>query len=186
MQPVERIASRIFIMRGQRVIIDSDLALLYGVQTRRLNEQVRRNLLRFPSDFMFQLTDQELARLMSQFATSKPGRGGVRKRPLAFTEHGALMAATVLNSPRAIEVSVFVVRVFVQMREGMAGHRELGKRLDELERKLGTHDRTIALSRRSACSRSRRARRGGASASCSETPYARSGRCRAAAYNGGR
>ena len=106
-------------------------------------EQVRRNADRFPPDFAFQLSDQELARLMSQFATSKPGRGGVRKRPLAFTEHGALMAASVLNSPRAIEVSVYVVRAFVHMRDALATHRELGKRLDELESKVGTHDRAI-------------------------------------------
>ena len=93
---------------------------------------------------MFQLTDQELARLMSQIATSKPGRGGVRKRPLVFTEHGALMAATVLNSPRAVDVSVFVVRAFLRMREAIGAHAEVAKRLDELENRIGTHDRAIA------------------------------------------
>lgn len=89
------------------------------------------------------MTNQELASFMSQIATSKPGRGGTRKLPLVFTEHGAIMAAAVLNSPRAIEVSVYVVRAFVQMREALVAHNEIGKRLDELERKVGTHDRAI-------------------------------------------
>ena len=112
---IEAIASRIVVLRGQRVMLDADLAALYGVTTKRLNEQVRRNLERFPSDFMFQLTNQEVAILKSQFATSS--WGGKRKRPLAFTEHGALMAAMVLNSPRATEVSVYVVRAFVELRD---------------------------------------------------------------------
>jgi hypothetical protein len=105
---------------------------------------VRRNLTRFTAEFMFQLTDQEFERLMSQFATSKQGRGGVRKRPLVFTEHGALMAATVLNSPRAIEVSIFVVRAFIGMPETLRLDAEIRRRLVELERKVGTHDRSIA------------------------------------------
>jgi hypothetical protein len=144
MRSAEGIASRIRAIRGRRVLLDADLAALYGVETRRLNEQVRRNLARFPEEFVFRLTDQELASLMSQIATSKRGRGGLRKRPLAFTEHGAIMAATILNSPRAVEVSVFVVRAFVQMREALTANREIGRRLDELERKVGTHDRAIA------------------------------------------
>jgi hypothetical protein len=139
----DRIADRICTLRGARVILDADLARLYGVETRRLNEQVRRNLARFPREFMFQLTIQEVADLMSQIAISKPGRGGTRKLPLAFTEHGAIMAATVLNSRRAIEVSVFVIRAFVQMRVQLAASKLLGKRLDELERRVGTHDRAI-------------------------------------------
>ncbi|MGQ0511861.1 MAG: ORF6N domain-containing protein [Betaproteobacteria bacterium] len=143
MQPPDRIAERIVTLRGLRVILDSDLAALYGVQTRRLNEQVRRNLGRFPPEFMFQLTNHELMRLMSQFATSKTGRGGVRKPPLAFTEFGALMAATVLNSPEAIEVSVHVVRAFVRMREALESHTEIARQLANLERKVGTHDRAI-------------------------------------------
>lgn len=143
MDSLERISDRILVLRGARVILDADLAFLYGVQTRRLNEQVRRNLKRFPPEFMFRMTNQEFAALMSQIATSKPGRGGLRKRPFVFTEHGAIMAATVLNSSLAIEVSVYVVRAFVRMRDTLATHRELGKRLDELERKLGTHDRAI-------------------------------------------
>lgn len=146
--PVERIARAILMVRGHKVLLDEDLAALYGVQTRRLNEQVRRNLARFPADFMFQLTDEEYAALISQIATSKPGRGGRRKLPLAFTEHGAIMAAAVLNSPRAIEVSVYVVRAFVQLRELLAGHAQLAQRLDELEtrieQRLTTHDQAIA------------------------------------------
>ena len=105
----ERIESRILLVRGHKVLLDADLAALYGVQTRRLNEQVRRNLARFPADFMFQLTDAEFELLMSQFATSNPGRGGRRKRPLVFTEHGAPMAATVLNSARAPRAVAWVV-----------------------------------------------------------------------------
>ncbi|MGH8672835.1 MAG: ORF6N domain-containing protein [Burkholderiales bacterium] len=143
MQPVERIESRILVLRGHKVILDADLARLYGVETRRLNEQVRRNPSRFPPEFMFQLSDQELARLMSQIAISKPGRGGTRKAPLAFTEHGIIMAATVLNSPRAIEVSVYVVRAFVQMREAVVAHKEIARRMDALERKVGSHDRAV-------------------------------------------
>jgi hypothetical protein len=142
-EPADEIAKRIRVICGHRVLLDADLAALYGVETRRLNEQVRRNLARFPAEFMFQLTDQELGRLMSQFATSKPGRGGLRKRPLAFTEHGALMAATVLNSPAAIEVSILVIRAFVGMRETIRADAKFQKRLSELESKVGTHDRSI-------------------------------------------
>jgi len=133
--PVEPIAQSIVVVRGQKVLLDEDLAALYGVETRRLNEQVRRNLDRFPADFMFQLDDAEYAALISQIATSKPGRGGRRKLPLAFTEHGAIMAATVLNSPRAVEVSVYVVRAFVRLRETLASSRELAAKLDALEQK---------------------------------------------------
>ena len=142
MQPVERIASRILTIRERRVILDADLASLYGVPAKRLNEQVRRNLRRFPPDFMFQLDNQEVAILKSQNATSS--WGGRRKLPLAFTEHGAIMAATVLNAPRAIEASVFVVRAFVAMRESIVAHKEIARRLDALERKVGTHDHGIA------------------------------------------
>jgi hypothetical protein len=128
-------------VRGQRVLLGADLAILYGVDTKALTQAVRRNAARFPQDFAFLLTKQEFANLKSQIVTSS--WGGVRKAPMAFTEHGALMAAAVLNSPRATEVSVHVVRAFVQMRNAFATHRELGNRLDELERKVGTHDRAI-------------------------------------------
>ncbi|MDR0776066.1 MAG: ORF6N domain-containing protein [Azonexus sp.] len=133
--PIERIAQAIVVIRGQKVLLDEDLAALYGVETRRLNEQVRRNAERFPTDFMFQLDDAEYAALISQIATSKSGRGGRRKLPLAFTEHGAIMAATVLNSPRAVEVSVYVVRAFVRLRETLASNQELAAKLDALEQK---------------------------------------------------
>ena len=143
---IEAIASRIVTLRGERVLLDSDLATLYGVETRRLNEQVRRNRRRFPADFIFRLTRKELNNLMSQFATSR--WGGRRKLPYAFTEHGAIQAATILNTRRAVEVSVYVVRAFVRLRGVLAANRELAKRLEELEarieRKLDTHDRVIA------------------------------------------
>lgn len=146
--PVEHIAGAILILRGRRVLLDTQLAALYGVTTARLNQQVRRNLQRFPADFMFQLSAEEHAALMLQNATSKPGRGGRRKLPLAFTEHGAIMAATVLNSKRAVEMSIYVVRAFVQLRDLLASNKELARRLDELEariaRKLATHDQAIA------------------------------------------
>lgn len=139
------IARQILVIRGQKVMLDADLAALYGVQTRRLNEQVRRNAERFPEDFVFQTSPAEFASLKSQFATSS--WGGTRKLPLAFTEHGAIMAAMVLNSPRATEVSVYVVRAFVQLRDTLLTHKELAKRLNELEsrleRKLATHDQAI-------------------------------------------
>ena len=131
--PLEAITQRIVVLREQKVLLDADLAALYGVETRRLNEQVRRNRARFPEDFIFELTVEEFANLKSQFATSS--WGGRRKLPMAFTEHGAIMAATVLNTPRAVEVSVYVVRAFVRLRELVGSHRELAKRLDELEEK---------------------------------------------------
>ncbi len=132
-QPVEDL---IHTLRGQRIILDSDLAKVYGVTTTRLNQQVRRNADRFPADFAFQVTADEFAGLMLQIATSKKGRGGRRKLPLAFTEHGAIMAANVLNSPRAVQMSVFVVRAFVKMREILGDNRHLAEKLAELERRL--------------------------------------------------
>jgi hypothetical protein len=133
--PIERIERSILILRGEKVILDSDLADLYGVTTKRLNEQVRRNRSRFPPDFMFQLTKEEFALLRSHFATSNPERGGRRHPPLAFTEHGALMAANVLSSSRAITASVMVVRAFVRLRQLLATHAELKRKLDELEKR---------------------------------------------------
>ena len=134
-----RISGSIVILRGHRVILDRDLAALYGVETRRLNEQVRRNRQRFPADFIFEVSNEEVRSLMSQFATSS--WGGARKRPLAFTEHGAIMAATVLNSPNAVEMSVYVVRAFVQFRTALSSTRELARRLDALERHQEATDR---------------------------------------------
>lgn len=141
---IERISHSILILQGQKVLLDEDLAALYGVSTKRFNEQVRRNLDRFPRDFMFQLKNQEVGALRSQFATLKLSRGQHRKYvPYAFTEHGAIMAASILNTPRAVEVSVFVVRAFLAMREKLASNQELAKKLQELERKVGTHDQAI-------------------------------------------
>jgi hypothetical protein len=133
----EDIGSQIVVLRGQKVLLDADLARLYAVTTKRLNEQVRRNPRRFPSDFVFRLTDQELRNLRSQFATSSSSVsswGGARYLPYAFTEHGALMAANVLNSRQAIEVAVFVVRAFVRLRETLAAHKDLAKKLEALEK----------------------------------------------------
>jgi ORF6N domain len=141
MQSHEQLARHILQLRGQRVILDLHLAQLYGVPTRRLNEQVRRNARRFPREFSFTLTNQEAAILKSHFATSS--WGGKRKPPRVFTEHGAIMAATILNSSRAIEMSVYVVRAFVQLRDTLSANAEIARRLDQLERKFGAHDRAI-------------------------------------------
>jgi phage regulator Rha-like protein len=132
---IEPVESLIHLIRGQRVILDSDLAQVYGVPTKRLNQAVKRNPDRFPADFAFQLANQEVAILRSQFVTSS-SYGGRRYLPFAFTEHGAIMAANVLNSPRAVQMSVFVVRAFVKMREVLAQNGHLAKKLAELERRL--------------------------------------------------
>ena len=133
----EAISLRIATVRGQRVILDADLAALYEVPTKRFNEAVKRNAGKFPADFMFQLSAEEWDSLRSQFATSSApaGRGGRRYLPRIFTEHGALMAATLLSSPRAVEVSIYVARAFVRLRELAASHLDLAKRLGELEEK---------------------------------------------------
>lgn len=138
--PVE---SRILVLRQQKVILDSDLAELYGVPVRQLNQAVKRNLERFPADFMFQLTAKEDLILRSQIVTSSSGYGGRRYLPYAFTEHGAIMAATVLNSPKAVEMSVFVVRAFVRLREMLGNNRQLASKINELEQRLETHDSAI-------------------------------------------
>ena len=132
--PVERIERAILLIRGEKVILDADLAELYGVPTGRLNEQVRRNGGRFPSDFMFQLTEEEFLALRSQIAISKAGRGGRRYSPYAFTEHGAIMAANVLSSERAVAASVMVVRAFVRLRQILSSHAELARQLKEMEK----------------------------------------------------
>ena len=139
--PVESITSRIFLVRGQKIMLDSDLAELYGVSTSRLNEQVRRNIDRFPNDFMFQLTDSEFSNLKSQIATSS--WGGRRKLPLVFTEQGVSMLSSVLHSEQAVQVNIAIMRAFVQLREMLSAHKELAHKLSELERKVGIHDQTI-------------------------------------------
>jgi len=142
--PIERIERRILLIHGRKVLLDGDLAEVYGVTTKRFNEQVRRNAARFPADFMFRLSAEQWRSLRSQIATLELGRGKHRKYlPWAFTEHGAIMAATTLNSPRATEVSVFVVRAFVRLRELLASNRELAKRLEQHEKQLAAHDQAI-------------------------------------------
>jgi hypothetical protein len=138
--PIEQ---RIFVVRGPKVILDSDLAELYGVTVKAFNQAVKRNAARFPADFILRLTPWEFACLRSQVVTSKAGRGGRRYLPFAFTEDGAIMAATVLNSTRAVEMSVFVVRAFVRLREVLAAHQQLANKIAELEAKLDTHDKSI-------------------------------------------
>jgi hypothetical protein len=142
---VEHITRTILLLRGQRVILDAELAALYGVTTKRLNEQVKRNAERFPEDFLFRLSRDETEALnRSQIATGSQKHRNPRFPPFAFAEHGAIMAATILNSPRAVEISVYVVRAFVQLRELLASNTELARRLDELEGKLEHHDEAIA------------------------------------------
>ncbi len=135
------LVGRIQVIRGQRVLLDADLAQLYEVETKRFNEQIRRNPTRFPPDFMFSLTAQEFAGLRSQTATSK--RGGRRYLPMVFTEHGAIMAASVLNSARAVEMSVFVVRAFVQLRDVLARDNALADKLTALEQRVTQHDHSL-------------------------------------------
>lgn len=141
--PEKRILRIILIIRGEKVILDSDLAALYGVETRRLNEQVRRNIDKFPEDFMFQLTNEEFANLKSQIATSSSGWGGRRKTPLVFTEHGALQAANVLNSAQANKMSVYIVRTFVRLREMALTNEKLARKVDQLEKRVSDHDEIL-------------------------------------------
>ena len=141
--PPERIERSILLIRGHKVILDSDLAELYGVTTKRLNEQVRRNLPRFPEDFMFQLTESETHLLRSQFATSKKGRGGRRYLPYAFTEQGVAMLSSVLNSERAIKVNIEIMRAFVRLRRILASHADLARKLEALEKKYDAQFKVV-------------------------------------------
>lgn len=140
-----QIEGRILVIRGQKVMIDSQLAELYGVSTKRLNEQVRRGIKRFPEDFMFQLTSKEYDGLRSQFATLETGRGLHRKYlPYAFTEQGVAMLSSVLKSGRAIEVNIAIMRAFVRLRGILVAHKELADKLAELELNFQSHDKSIA------------------------------------------
>lgn len=141
--PDELITNKIFVVRGKKVILDNDLAELYDVETRRLNEQVKRNIDRFPADFMFQLTDEEFENLKSQFATSS--WGGRRKLPHAFTEQDVAMLSGVLHSDRAIKVNIQIMRVFTRMRELLETHKEILAKLDNLERKDIEQEKKIIL-----------------------------------------
>lgn len=144
--PVQLIAARILVIRNQKVMLDADLAELYGVQTKRLNEQVKRNPARFPEDFMFQLSETEKQEVVTKCDHLHKLKFS-RTRPFAFTEHGAIQAANVLNSPQAVEMGVYVVRAFIRLRELIASNKELAQRLEELEqrmeRKLDSHDQAI-------------------------------------------
>jgi phage regulator Rha-like protein len=139
--PAEYVERRILSIRGQNVIIDADLAELYGVETRALNQAVRRNIDRFPEDFAFRLSSEEFKNLRSQ--TVIPSWGGRRTPPYAFTEHGAIMIANVLRSRRAIEMSVFVVRAFVRLRGILSSQIEMLRKLEELEDRVGEHDEAL-------------------------------------------
>ena len=140
----EQVERTILLIRGQRVMLDTDLAQLYGVSTKRLNEQVHRNKKRFPSDFMFQLTLEEIERLRSQFATLKTSRGQHRKyRPYAFTEQGVAMLSSVLHSECAIHVNIAIMRAFVQLREIIGSNKGLARRLTELEQKYDSQFRIV-------------------------------------------
>jgi ORF6N domain-containing protein len=139
----KKVGSKILVVRGHKVMLDSDLAELYGVTVKRLNQQITRNPKRFPADFLFTLTGAEYKNLRSQNATSSPSHGGRRYLPNVFTEHGAIMAASVLNSKRAIEMSIFVVRAFVQMREAVLANQRVAAKLAELESRIEHHDGEI-------------------------------------------
>ncbi len=139
---VGTIQQRILLIRGDKVIVDADLAEAYDVPTKRLNEQVKRNKGRFPADFMFQLTADEKSEVVANCDHLEKLKFS-KSLPYVFTEHGAIMAASVLNSPKAVEVSVFVVRAFVKLREVISGHKELALKMAQLERKLSAHDNQI-------------------------------------------
>jgi hypothetical protein len=141
---LDHIGTRIILVHGQKVLIDADLAALYGVQTRVLNQAVKRNRERFPSDFMFRLSPKELSIWRSQFVMSNlAAKMALRRPPFAFTEHGALMAATVLSSPRAIQASLYVVRAFIRLRDFLARHHDIARTLGEHGKRLTGHDTAI-------------------------------------------
>jgi len=141
----QHVENHIYRIRGQQVMLDSDLAALYGVPTYRLNEQVKRNLRRFPPDFMFQLSGVEWEVLISHFAISKAGRGGRRHRPYVFTEEGVAMLSTVLHSEQAIQVNIAIMRAFVKLRHAVLSNRDVARRVEKLEGKVEMHETDIRL-----------------------------------------
>ncbi len=142
--PEETIIEKIIILRGVKVMLDRDLAEMYGVETRTLNQAVNRNLSRFPEDFMFQLTDIEFASLISQFVISKkPGRGGTRKLPFAFTEQGVAMLSSVLNSETAIQVNIQIIRLFTKMKQLIIDNKDICVKMEKIEQQLLKHDGEI-------------------------------------------
>jgi phage regulator Rha-like protein len=144
--PLERIERRIYLIRGQKVMLDSGLAELYQVPTKQLNQAVKRNLDRFPEDFMFQLSDHELANWRSQIATSNPAaKMGLRRPPYAFTEHGVAMLSSVLNSARAVQMNILIIRAFVKLRETLATHKDLARKMEHLEATQKQHSSIITI-----------------------------------------
>lgn len=141
--PSEIIANKIYLIRGHKVMIDRDLAELYGVDTRTLNQAVRRNKRRFPSDFMWQLTQEEFENWMSQIVISNREKMGLRKRPLVFTEQGVSMLSSVLNSERAIQVNIQIMRTFTKLRELLVTNEQLRKKIEKLESKYDQHFRVV-------------------------------------------
>jgi phage regulator Rha-like protein len=141
--PIEILEKKILLIRGQKVMLDRDLAELYGVETKVLLQSVKRNIKRFPADFMFQITKEEFESLRSQFVTSKEPRGGRRYMPYVFTENGVAMLSSVLKSNQAIEVNIQIMRTFTRLREMLSSNRELSKKLEDLEKKLSSHDQAI-------------------------------------------
>ncbi|MDB6146873.1 MAG: hypothetical protein JWO45_537 [Spartobacteria bacterium] len=141
--PVERIAQSILLLRGEKVILDFELATLYGVATKVLNQAVKRNEPRFPQDFMFQLTVEETRALRSQIVTLKRGRH-MKYRPFAFTEQGVAMLSSVLNSDRAVKINIVIMRAFVKLREVIGNNRELARKFSQLEKRVGQHDEEIS------------------------------------------
>jgi len=142
---VEEIGPRIYLIRGQKVMLDSDLANLYDVDTKRLNEAVGRNRDRFPLDFMFRLTGEETKDLRSQIATSNHGHGGRRYLPYVFSEHGVAMLSSVLNSKRAVQMNIAIIRAFIKLREVLATHKDLARKIDDLEVKYQEHDHELKV-----------------------------------------
>lgn len=145
MIPDELVINRIYLIREQKVMLDRDLAELYGVETKRLKEAVRRNINRFPEDFMFEMSSQELEDWRTQFATSNSEKMGLRRPPFCFTEQGVAMLSSVLNSETAIRVNIQIIRVFTKMRELLLTHKDILLQLEKMEKKLTGHDEDIAL-----------------------------------------
>ncbi len=141
----QQIVDRIFIIRGQKVMLDRDLAQLYGVETKTLNQATKRNIQRFPNDFMFQLTEKEFSVLRSQIVTSKSGRGGLRYMPFAFTEQGVAMLSSVLNSDKAINVNIQIIRVFTKIRQMLIDNTELRIAIEEIKKKTDNNTKNIEL-----------------------------------------
>ena len=141
----ETISNKIYFIRNQKVMIDRDLALLYGIETKRLKEQVKRNISRFPEDFMFELSKEEFANWRSQFATSNSDKMGLRYAPMAFTEHGVLMLSSVLNSDKAIQTNIQIMRIFTKVRQMLLDTTEIKLDIAQIQKKLANHDKNIEL-----------------------------------------